>query len=211
MSGSGELTMDDYLGILRRRKWMVLGVVLACMAVSVVLCVVLPKKYRSTATVLVEGQKISTSYVKSGVEGTTDGRLNAIQQTVMSRTSLTKVAEQFGLINPQMSSLERESAVQAMRQKAKITKMRLGHFQGVDTTEGFTLTFEHSDPVIAMKVTEVLAAQFIEQDLQFREQVLEGTSGFLEQELRSEELRLEEQERAISDFRTTDGGKSSKP
>jgi len=202
MSASVELKMDDYLGIIRRRKWMVLGVVLACMAVSVVLCLILPKKYRSTATILVEGQKISTSYVKSGVEGTTDGRLNAIQQTVMSRTSLTKVAEQFGLIVPQMSPLEREYAVQNMRQKAKITKMRLGHAMGLDTTEGFTLTFDHNDPVVAMKVTEVLAAQFIEQDLQFREQVLEGTSGFLEQELHSEELRLEEQERAISDFRT---------
>lgn len=197
-----QVGMVDYWGMIRRRKWMVLGILLSSIAVSVVLCVVLPKNYRSTAVVLVEGQKISTSYVKSGVEGTTDGRLNAIQQTVMSRTSLAKVAEQFGLIVPEMSPLEREQAIQNMRQNAKVTKMRLGHARGLDTTEGFTLTFDHSDPVIAMKVTEVLAAQFIEQDLQFREQVLEGTSGFLEQELRSEELRLEEQERAISDFRT---------
>lgn len=202
MSSTVQLGMADYWDSIRRRKWMVLGILLSCMAVSGVLCVVLPKNYRSTATVLVEGQKISTNYVKSGVEGTTDGRLNAIQQTVMSRTSLTKVAEQFGLITSQMSPVERESAIQSMKLKAKITKMRLGHLKGADTTEGFTLTFDHHDPVIAMKVTEALAAEFIEQDLQFREQVLEGTSGFLEQELRSEELRLEEQERAVGDFRT---------
>lgn len=202
MNASTGMTVSDYVDIVLRRKWLILGIFVSCVSIAVVLCEVLPKNYRSTTTILLESQKIPTSVVKTGVEGTADSRLNAIQQIVMSRTLLTKVAEQFALITPSMSALERETVVQRMRDQAKVTKMRMGHARGQDTTEGFTLSFQHKDPVIAMKVTESLASQFIEQDLKFREQMLEGTTGFLEQELRSAEVKLQEQERMISDFRT---------
>ncbi|MCP9469206.1 MAG: AAA family ATPase [Nitrospira sp.] len=201
MSTSTELTIADYIDILRRRKWMIVGAVVVCLAASVALYELLPKTYRSTTTILLEGQKIPENYVKTGVEGKVDSRLYAVQQIVMSRTLLAKIGEQFGLITPQMSSFERESVVQSLRQRTQVTKMRLGHLKGQDTTEGFTLSFDHTDPVIAMKVAEALAAQFIEQDLKLREQVLEGASEFLEQELRLAEAKLEEQEQAISAFR----------
>jgi polysaccharide chain length determinant protein (PEP-CTERM system associated) len=201
MNTPTDLTITDYLDILRRRKWMIVGAVVGCLAASIALYEVLPKTYRSTTTILLEGQKIPENYVKTGVEGKVDSRLYAVQQIVMSRTLLAKIGEQFGLITPQMSQVERESVVQRMRQLTQVTKMRLGHLKGQDTTEGFTLSFDHTDPVIAMKVAEALAAQFIEQDLKLREQVLEGASEFLDQELRLAEAKLEEQEQAISAFR----------
>ncbi|MCP9447109.1 MAG: AAA family ATPase [Nitrospira sp.] len=201
MNTPSDLTIADYLDIARRRKWLILGAVVGCLAASVALYEVLPKTYRSTTTILLEGQKIPENYVKTGVEGKVDSRLYAVQQIVMSRTLLAKLGEQFGLITPQMSSFERESVVQGMRQRTQVTKMRLGHLKGQDSTEGFTLSFDHTDPVIAMKVAEALAAQFIEQDLKLREQVLEGASEFLDQELRIAEAKLEEQEQAISVFR----------
>lgn len=201
MNTPSDLTFTDYLDIARRRKWMILVTVVGCLAASAALYEVLPKTYRSTTTILLEGPKIPENYVKTGVEGKVDSRLYAVQQIVMSRTLLAKIGEQFGLITPQMTTFERESVVQGMRQRTQVTKMRLGHLKGQDTTEGFTLSFDHTDPVIAMKVAEALAAQFIEQDLKLREQVLEGASEFLDQELRLAEAKLEEQEQAISAFR----------
>ncbi|MCP9455347.1 MAG: AAA family ATPase [Nitrospira sp.] len=202
MNIPSDLTIADYLDIARRRKWLILGTVVGCLAASVALYEVLPKTYRSTTTILLEGQKIPENYVKTGVEGKVDSRLYAVQQIVMSRPVLAKIGEQFGLITPQMSTLEREGVVQKMREQTRVTKLRLGHLKGQDTTEGFTLSFAHTDPVIAMKVTEALAAQFIEQDLKLKEQVLEGASEFLDQELKLVESKLEEQEQAISAFRS---------
>ncbi|MCP9452170.1 MAG: AAA family ATPase [Nitrospira sp.] len=201
MNTPSDLTIADYLDIARRRKWLILGAIVGCLAASAALYEVLPKTYRSTTTILLEGQKIPENYVKTGVEGKVDSRLYAVQQIVMSRTLLAKIGEQFGLITPQMSILERESVVQRMRERTQVTKLRLGHLKGQDTTEGFTLSFDYTDPVIAMKVTEALAAQFIEQDLKLKEQVLEGASEFLDQELKLAEAKLEEQEQAISAFR----------
>jgi len=206
MSVSVELKMGDYLGIIRRRKWLVLMVLAGSMTAAIVLSFVLPKSYRSTSTVLVESQKIPASYVKSGVEGSVEGRLHAIQQVVMSRSLLNQVAEKFELISPSMSPIERENVIESMKKRTRVSKSMVGHARGTDTIEGFSISFADANPVIAMKVTETFVAQFIEQDLKIREQVLEGTSGFLEQELRLAESKLEDQEAAISAFKRNNMG-----
>lgn len=201
MASTSEQSIQDYIGMIRRRKWMILASVIVSVGAAVTLCYVLPKSYRSTTTVLVESQKIPESYVKSGVEGSIEGRISAIQQVVMSRSLLIEIAEEFKLFPSDISPAEQEAAIDGMRKKVKVTKSIVGHSRGPDTIEGFSLSFADKDPVTAMKVTARFASHFIEQNLKYREQMLEGASSFLEQELHLAESRLEDQERAISDFK----------
>ncbi len=202
MNSSNELRIQDYIGIIHRQKWWIVGSVTVSFSIAVVLCFVVPKSFRSSTTVLIESQKIPESYVKSGVEGSIEGRISAIQQTVMSRSLLGQVADEFKLFRPDMSPEQRESVIEGMRKKINVTKSRVGHAKGPDTIEGFSISFAHEDPVIAMKITEKFASHFIEENLRSREQLLEGASSFLEQELRMAEAKLEDQERSISDFKT---------
>ena len=202
MNSPTALGLYDYFGIVRRRKWLIASIITVSMAVAVVLCFVLPKSFRSTITVLVESQKIPESYVKSGVEGSIEGRISAIQQVVMSRSLLSQIAEEFKLFRPDMSPEEREAVVNGMRKNIKVDKSVTGHARGRDTIEAFSISFAHRDPVTAMGVTERFASQFIEQNLKIREQMLEGASSFLGQELHIAEAKLEDQERAISDFKS---------
>jgi polysaccharide chain length determinant protein (PEP-CTERM system associated) len=53
-----------------------------------------------------------------------------------------------------------------------------------------------------MKVTAKIASQFIDENLRSREQLVEGASEFIEQELAMAKERLETQERSISLFKT---------
>jgi len=202
MNSSSEMGIQDYIGIVRRQKWLIIAGVTVSVGIAVVLCVVLPKSFRSTATVLVESQKISENYVKSGVEGTIEGRISAIQQVIMSRSLLSQTAEEFKLFRPDMSPEERETFIEGMRKKIQVTKSKVGHARTGDTIEGFSISFAHKDPVTAMRVTERFASNFIEENLKFREQMLEGASSFLEQELKMAEAKLEDQERSISDFKS---------
>lgn len=202
MNSSAELGIHDYIGIVRRRKWLIASITTVSMLIALILCFVLPKSFRSTAMVLVESQKIPESYVKSGVEGTLEGRMNSIQQVVMSRSLLSQIAEEFKLFSPNMSSEDKESVVLGMRKSTRVVMAETGHARGKNTIEAFSISFAHENPVIAMKVTERFASQFIEQNVKIREQMLEGASGFLEQELRVAEARLEDQEGAISDFKS---------
>ena len=202
MSSPAGPNMNDYIGMIRRRKWLVIMAITVCVAISVVLCFTLPLSFRSTTTVLVESQKIPESYVKSGMEGSIEGRIHAIQSMIMSRSLLTKVAEEFNFFKPDMSAQARENVIVVMAKRMKFTKTLVGHAKGPDTIEGFSISYAHSDPVTAMKVTERFASHFIEENLKIREQMLEGASGFLEQELHMAEAKLEDQERLISEFKT---------
>ena len=197
-----EFRFEDYINIVQRRKWLILSVILGTMVIATVLCFVLPESFRSTTTVLVEGQKIPESYVKSVVEGTIEGRLSSIQQVVMSRSLLSQIAEEFKLYRSDMSPEDRESVLSSMRKSIKVTTAETGHAKGRNTIEAFSISFAHKDPAIAMRITERFASQFIEQNLRIREQIVEGASDFLEQELRMAKERLEEQERSISSFKS---------
>lgn len=205
MTNSIEPSLEDYWGIVLRRKWLILVSVLVATGVAIVLCVVLPKSYRSTTTVLVESQKIPESYVQSVVGGTIEERLTSIQQVVMSRSLLTQVAEEFHLLNEGISPEEKEGAINAMRRNVKVETVDSSGARG-RSIEAFSISFAHEDPMIAMRVTERFASQFIEQNLKIREQLVEGASDFLEQELRLSKEKLEAQETLISEFKTKNIG-----
>ena len=55
-----------------------------------ILCIVLPRNYRSSTLIVVEDQKIPENYVKGIVGSNVEERLTMIQQQVMSRTLLSR-------------------------------------------------------------------------------------------------------------------------
>ena len=60
-----SVTIQEYWAIVVRRKWLVIGSVLAGVMIAGLLCVLLPKSYRSSTLILIENQKIPDDYVKS--------------------------------------------------------------------------------------------------------------------------------------------------
>src|SRR5881296_2928147 len=86
-------TLQDYLRIASRRKWLILGIVLCSLGAAWALYKQLPKSYRSTSLILVESQKIPENYIRGVVTGTAQDRVNTIQQMLLSRTLLGRVSE----------------------------------------------------------------------------------------------------------------------
>ncbi|HEY6073370.1 MAG TPA: Wzz/FepE/Etk N-terminal domain-containing protein, partial [Anaerolineales bacterium] len=64
MISNRDLTMDDYLGMLRRRLWVILVPALIAPALGFGISYLFEPKYTSSSTVLVEDQKVPTGYVK---------------------------------------------------------------------------------------------------------------------------------------------------
>src|SRR5713101_3291331 len=112
MNATATLTLVDYGHIAVRRKWIILGCILLSLGVSGVLCMVLPKSFRSSTLILVEGQKIPEDYVKAIVGGGIEGRLTMIQQQVMSRTLLSRVIEEFKLYQSEVQPHALESVIE---------------------------------------------------------------------------------------------------
>jgi succinoglycan biosynthesis transport protein ExoP len=191
----------EYVGNIRRRKWLVLGSIAAGIVVAAVLCVVLPKSYRSSTLILIENQKIPEDYVKGIGGASIEQRLTLIQQQVMSRTILSQILDEHDLYKRQVKREGLESAIDTFRKMIKVETVGTPGSWG-KSVEAVTLSFAHEDPTTAMKVTSKLASLFIEENVKVREQLVTGVSIFLEQELFEAKKALEAQEEAISKYKT---------
>ncbi|HLG22956.1 MAG TPA: Wzz/FepE/Etk N-terminal domain-containing protein, partial [Candidatus Manganitrophaceae bacterium] len=196
MKQDNEQLLRDYIGILWRQKiWIVIPTV-AGILVSIFLALYLPKIYRSTTLILVEAQKVPEEYVKSAVSGTVEGRLSTIQQQILSRSLLQKIIDRFDLYQREQKGTAVEEIIERMR--GNIEVKTVGTRNNIDA---FSISYEGKDPETVMKVTNELASLFIEENLKIREQLVEGTSEFLDNELNSLKTVLEEQENKIGEFK----------
>src|SRR5690242_12383097 len=92
-----SVTAAEYWSVIVRRKWLIVSCTAVCVLIAGVLCLVLPKSYRSNTLILIENPKIPEDIVKGIVGGSVEERLTMIQQQVMSRTLLSQVIEEFSL------------------------------------------------------------------------------------------------------------------
>ena len=184
-----------YLDIAFRRKWLIVSFVIITLAASGGYAWFKKDMYRSSTVILVEQQTIPEKYVASVVSDVAS-RVSTITQQVLSRTSLLRVIEDFGLFEHTIKTQGYEPAITSLRKNIRVeTKGTRG------TVEAFTISFSHQDPTTAMKVTSRLASQYIEQNLRLREQFVEGASDFLEAELKIAEKELEAKEQVLSQFK----------
>lgn len=188
--------LQDSLDILWRRKWYILVPFVLSVVFSVVLCYVLPKTYRSTTLILVEQQKVPEAYVQSSVSTSIDERLGTIQQQIMSRSLLKSLIDEFGLYKDDAGKRAPEDFVETMRKHVVVKVER-----GKRNIDGFSISYEGTDPNTVMLVTNKLASLFIEKSLKAREEFVEGTSIFLDSELSGIKVELEAQENRIRKFK----------
>lgn len=184
-----------------RRKWLVLGSLAAGVTIAAILCVVLPKSYRSSTLILIENQKIPEDYVKGIGGANIEQRLTMIHQQVMSRTFLSQILDEYRLYQARIEREGLEPAIETLRKMIKVETVGTPGASG-KTVEAITLSFADEDPTTAMNVTAKLASLFIQENIRSREQLVTGVTVFLEQELHDAKQLLEAKERAISEYKT---------
>lgn len=196
-----SVLVREYWDNIVRRKWVVLGFIVTGVTIAAILCVVLPKSYRSSTLILIENQKIPEDYVKGIGGASIEQRLTTIQQQVMSRTFLSQILDEYRPYEGQVRREGIESAIDTLRRMIKVETVGTPGSWG-KSVEALSISFAHEDPMTAMRVTEKLASLFVEENFRVREQLVTGVSVFLEQELNDAKKMLETKESAISEFKT---------
>src|SRR5579871_1903276 len=97
MIQGGEMNMKDYLAIARRRLPVLIvfaffGCVLGFGAARV-----LPKKFTSQTTVLVDPSRVSKEVVPELVNEDINHKLGSMKQQILSRTRLEPIVDKYGL------------------------------------------------------------------------------------------------------------------
>src|SRR5215471_2667331 len=95
-----ELTMDDYLAMVRRRLKIVLIPALLAPLAGFLVSFAFPPKYTAQSTVLVEGQRVPDTYVKPVITSDFTQRIATLQTQVMSPNRLRPMIEAMGVTRP---------------------------------------------------------------------------------------------------------------
>ena len=152
----------------------------------------LPNLYKSETVLQVVPQRVPESYVKSAVTTPIDERLQAIQREIFSRTRLEQIIQDFDLYADERRVGIMEDVVENMRTDIQIDVVR---------GDSFSVTYTGRDPRVVMKVTDKLAGLFIDESLQDRSALADGTSEFLESQLEDARRRLEDQDKKVEAYK----------
>jgi len=197
MNLTQSVDLWDYLDIFWRRKFFFIIPFVLVLAATIIYLKHTPNIYRASTLILVESQKVPTSYVKPTVTESVQAQLRTITEQIMSRTYLERIIKEFNLYPQLRQKLPLESVIEKMRRCIRV-EVRKGRV--------FSVSFEDTNPQIAMKVANRLASLFIEENLKVREARAEGTIDFLERELERVRKILKQQEKEISEFRAKNLG-----
>jgi hypothetical protein len=175
MSENRELTMDDYLAMLRRRlKVILIPALIAPLAGFLVSYAPLfPPKYASQATVLVESQKVPDSYVMPVITADFIQRVNALEQQVLTTAKLQRMLESPALsaivksdqVGRLIEDIQHNTSVDAvitpMSAEAGLSGSKKRKPSATDEpVPGFHVNYFDSDPVRAQKICNALTDQF---------------------------------------------------
>lgn len=179
-----------------RRKWVILIPFFVVSMTITLFGLYLPNLYRSSATILIEPQKVPKDYVRSTITIDIGSRLRTISQQLSSRTKILKVIEELDLYpEAREKNLPHEVLVSLMRKDLEVETP-----DNLDQSF-FVVKFIHKDPNKAMLGVSRLISLFIEENLLLREQQAAGTTLFIEEELISLKKILEKQEADIKSYK----------
>jgi polysaccharide chain length determinant protein (PEP-CTERM system associated) len=192
-------TPEEILGILWRRRWLLLVPLALGLATAPFVAERLPAVYRSETLIMVIPQRVPDAYVKSTVTATVADRLPAISDEILSRSRLERIIADFNLYAELRARAPMEDVVAKMRYDIGPVEIQRGQ-------QSFRVSYMSQDPRIAQKVTARLASLFIDENSRFRENLAENTNVFLESQLQDAKTRLVEHEKKLEEYRRLHAG-----
>ncbi len=105
----------DYVEFLKRRKRHLLIPFLCIFLVGTSVALLLPSIYKSSTTILIEGQQIPTEFVGSTVTSFAEERIQIITQRIMTRAKLLEIINRLKLYPKLTKKRTTEEIVDIMR------------------------------------------------------------------------------------------------
>jgi len=197
-----ELTPADYLNLVRRH-WVMIGI-LALVGGPLAYGVswILPSRYKSQTTVLVQEPTVPSDIVKP-VDTTDIGqRLSSMKQQILSRARLEPVIRQFGLYPKDIDRQPMDNLVAKLSKNIDVSPIQPMEGTRANNLPGFYVTVTLGDARTAQQVCTAVTSLFIEESLQLRQQHSEDTTAFLSQRLADAKANLDAQDAKLASFET---------
>lgn len=198
-----QTTLREICRIVRRRRWIIAVTGATILALGAAVAFLWPAVYRSKATILIEEQEIPPDLVRSAISSYADQRIETIKHQIMSRSTLWKIVEQYGLY---AAARRRSPTEEVLEQFVKDIHIEVINAKVVDkrsqtptqATIAFTLAYDGESPDVAQKVANELTSLFLSENLKTRERHAQETTVFLKQEAENLARHIEELESKLA-------------
>lgn len=204
--GQEVKTVQDFLDIVRRRKRSIVVTAATVFAISALCAFLLPPEYRSSSTILIEDQEVPRDFVNTTVTSYADQRLQTINQRIMGTDRLLEIVKKFNLYPELRQKWTTEEIVAKMREDIKLKTIsadvidpRSGNPR--PATIAFTLSYQGKSPQVVQQVAGELATLYLSENLATRQRQSQGTSSFLEEEMRQVKAKLADTDAKIASYK----------
>jgi polysaccharide chain length determinant protein (PEP-CTERM system associated) len=195
-----ELTVEDYLGILRRR-WLVIAMLTAVGGgLGFGATQILPKRFTSATLVLVEQPTISEGLVPQVMTSDTTERFASMQQQILSRSRLEPIIQQFKLYGEAASRVPMEDLVGRLRAAIDVSAVQPMAQTRAQGLPGFTINVTFGDAAMAQQICSTVTSMFMEENLTLQRNKAEQTTAFLVSQLEDAKAKLDEQDARLAAF-----------
>jgi protein tyrosine kinase modulator len=196
-------TIDQVIAVALRRRWWASTAAFGVALVAAMGSFLLPNRYKSEATILVQQQQVPERYVVPNSTTDLDQALRAMKHDVLSRPRLVKIANDLSLYSNRKSHLGPEQLAELMRKDITIEALETSGQQGANA---FTISYIGSAPRLAQDVTIQLTSLFINEDLKSQRERDITTTNFLQNQLVAAQHDLDRKEQKLRDFKMANLG-----
>ncbi len=204
---ASEKSLADWINAIKRRKTAVFFTAGILIFITILLAFLLPAKYRSTATILIEQQEIPQDFVRSTITTFADQRLQIIKQRVMTSSNLFQIINKFNLYQDMLEKEPREVVLEEIRDaisldfiSADVIDPRSG--RPVQATIAFNVSYDHESPALAHKVANEITSLFLNENIKERTRKAQDATQFLEEEASKLEQEINLLEENLAEFKT---------
>jgi len=195
-----ELTLDDYIAILRRRAWIIVVPAIVFAIGAYTISLFLASRYTSQTVVLVEEPAVPESLVKPVIGGDTNQRLATMQEQILSRTRLQQIIEKFNLYTDETRRKSMEDLVAQLRKSITVSPVRAMAETRASGLPGFTVSVVASEAYTAQQICTEITSFFMQQNVLIRERRAEDTTQFITKQLAESKRKLDEQDSRLAAF-----------
>src|ERR1700739_3553045 len=204
-----ELTIDDYLAMLRRRAKVIVIPMLLAPLIGFLVSYAVPPKYTSQSLILVEGQKVPEAMVQPVVSDDLQTRIQMLRAVA---TSDSEMRPGLASLFPNRSSQQIDGMLDEMRNQpnligvpfsdlSQITGSNVRKKPGQATSPGFFVSYIAPNPREAQQVCEALTSKIIAKNLKFIQDNAKGTVDVLTQGLENAKNNLDAMDAKLAAFK----------
>ncbi len=226
---SQDESLNDFFRVVRKRKWTIIGLMVAGLAIAALVCVVMTPRYSGVATVELNKENSAfdadnLSGIASALSGESELKTQLqTESTVMQNPSVAlgvidalnlRSSEEFavssGLFGRSKNILKAEASLPLSQ--APLTRDKLLQVFGkklevkpVMDTRLITVSFTSKDPAQAARVANAVVDEYRKQYLQSHYASVELASQWLTEQLHGLKSKVEESQKRLAEFQRRTG------